>query len=216
MLRVKDLTYQTPQSSFCYTLECASHSPLMIYGPSGIGKTTLLHLISGFYGAQSGVITLDDQDITNLSVEHRPTAYMMQGAPLFPGLSALDLVALGTKNATVETRSLKLFLRPGKDAKERAAYLLERLGFSNDDMHKKVQHLSGGERHRVALAQTLGLKRSLILLDEPFTGLDAEAKSWCFALISEVLQEQKSYLIFTSHAQEDQHHLKARLLNLGA
>jgi ABC-type Fe3+/spermidine/putrescine transport system ATPase subunit len=133
-----------------------------ILGPSGSGKSTLLKIVAGLEALDSGAVWLDGQDITRLPPEQRHFALMFQDFALFPHLNVQDNVAFGL----VEQRS------PKAAARAQALAMLERFGLQVF-ARSKVWQLSGGEQQRVALARALITRPRVLLLDEPFSALDA-------------------------------------------
>ncbi|MEW7007174.1 ABC transporter ATP-binding protein [Lentilitoribacter sp. EG35] len=132
-----------------------------LLGASGVGKSTILRLIANLdTGADfSGEVRASD----GKSLKNR-IGYMAQGSELFPWLSVLDNVLLGAR------------LRGEGADKMAALSIIEKVGLS-DHLTKKPSQMSGGERQRIALARTLMEDRPIILLDEPFSALDAKTRS---------------------------------------
>ena len=133
-----------------------------ILGPSGSGKSTLLKIVAGLEPLDRGAVLLDGKDITQLPPEQRHFALMFQDFALFPHLSVQDNVAFGL----VEQRL------PKAQARTQALEMLERFGLQAF-ARSKVWQLSGGEQQRVALARALITRPRVLLLDEPFSALDA-------------------------------------------
>ncbi|WP_295958429.1 ABC transporter ATP-binding protein [Rhodoferax sp.] len=133
-----------------------------LLGPSGSGKSTLLKIAAGLEAAEAGSVWFDNEDISRLPPERRGFALMFQDFALFPHLDVRDNVAFGL----VEQRV------PKAQARQRAEALLERFGLANHARHR-VWTLSGGEQQRVALARALITAPRALLLDEPFSALDA-------------------------------------------
>jgi ABC-type Fe3+/spermidine/putrescine transport system ATPase subunit len=136
-----------------------------ILGPSGSGKSTLLKMMAGLEPLDGGSVLFDGQDITNLAPERRRFALMFQDFALFPHLDVQDNVAFGL----VEQGLRKM------DARAQACAMLERFGL-RDFARARVTQLSGGEQQRVALARALITQPRVLLLDEPFSALDAELR----------------------------------------
>ena len=136
-----------------------------LLGASGAGKSTLLKIVAGLEQADAGQVFFDQQDITQLPPERRHFALMFQDFALFPHLNVLDNVAFGL----VEQKLSK------KTAREQALTMLARFNLATHAMDK-VTTLSGGEQQRVALARALITQPKLLLLDEPFSALDAELR----------------------------------------
>ena len=137
-----------------------------ILGPSGSGKSTLLKMIAGLEPPDAGRVVFAGQDITHQAPEQRRFALMFQDFALFPHLDVVDNVAFGL----VEQRLSRA------EARHQALDLLALFGLVAH-ARQKVWKLSGGEQQRVALARALITQPRLLLLDEPFSALDAELRS---------------------------------------
>ena len=153
-LLLKDLSLQVPQGQ-----------TVALLGPSGSGKSTLLKIIAGLEAPDAGRVLFDGQDITNLPPEQRKFALMFQDFALFPHLSVQDNVAFGLieqgqRRATARAQAVEMLQRFGLGAHTEA----------------RVWQLSGGEQQRVALARALITAPRLLLLDEPFSALDADLR----------------------------------------
>ena len=155
------------------TLSFESGKPYLISAPSGRGKTTLFRLIAGLIKPESGKITGGGIG---------STAIAFQESRLFPTLSAVENASIAAK-------------------KEDAALLLSELGFSEDDMQKKPHELSGGMRQRVSLCRALLSDMPLLLLDEPFKGLDAAIRSILYEMIRK--KAKNTLVLVISHDLED-------------
>ncbi len=147
-------------------LQVAAGETVAVLGPSGTGKSTLLKIIAGLEPLDGGSVRFDGVDITRMPPERRGFALMFQDFALFPHLNVQDNVAFGL----VEQRM------PRAAARQQAQEMLARFGLGQHAMHK-VTTLSGGEQQRVALARALITAPRLLLLDEPFSALDAELRS---------------------------------------
>ncbi len=139
---------------------------IAILGPSGTGKSTLLKMVAGLEPLDSGRVWFDGVDITQLPPEQRRFALIFQDFALFPHLNVLDNVAFGL----VEQRGARA------EARQRALDMLQIFGLASHAA-QKVWKLSGGEQQRVALARALITLPRLLLLDEPFSALDAELRA---------------------------------------
>lgn len=161
-------------------------------GPSGCGKTTLLNIIGGFVKNDSGSIYLEDKDITEYPPEKREIVTVFQNYALFPHMNVIDNVKYGLKyRGYNKEEQIKL-------AKE----YLKIVGLEGYEKNS-VGELSGGQQQRVALARALVLQPKILLLDEPFSNLDAKLK---IAMREEIKELQKRLgisMIFVTHDQEE-------------
>ena len=148
------------------SLSVAAGETVALLGASGSGKSTLLKIVAGLEAADNGSVWMDDVDISQLPPERRGFALMFQDFALFPHLSVLDNVAFGL----IEQRVPKALSR------ERALAMLTLFGLADHARHR-VWTLSGGEQQRVALARALITAPRALLLDEPFSALDAELRT---------------------------------------
>lgn len=161
-------------------------------GPSGCGKTTLLNIIGGFVKNDSGSIYLEDKDITEYPPEKREIVTVFQNYALFPRMNVVENVKYGLKyRGYNKEEQIKL-------AKE----YLKIVGLEGYEKNS-VGELSGGQQQRVALARALVLQPKILLLDEPFSNLDAKLK---IAMREEIKELQKRLgisMIFVTHDQEE-------------
>jgi ABC-type Fe3+/spermidine/putrescine transport system ATPase subunit len=144
------------------SLRVAAGETVAILGPSGSGKSTLLKMVAGLEPLDDGHVLFDGQDITTLASERRRFALMFQDFALFPHLDVQDNVAFGLVEQGVRRA----------DARAQACAMLERFGLQAF-ARARVTQLSGGEQQRVALARALITQPRVLLLDEPFSALDA-------------------------------------------
>lgn len=147
------------------SLQVAAGETVALLGRSGSGKSTLLAMVAGLVPPDRGRIVLAGEDVTDWPPERRGVALMFQDFALFPHLNVQDNVAFGL----VEQR------QPRAQARQRAREWLARLGLA-DRALDAVTRLSGGEQQRVALARALASSPRLLLLDEPFSALDADLR----------------------------------------
>ncbi len=133
-----------------------------LLGASGSGKSTLLKIVAGLEAPERGQVRFDGQDITAMPPHRRGFALMFQDFALFPHLDVQDNVAFGLVEQGLGR----------SDARAQARAMLQRFGLA-DHARSRVWTLSGGEQQRVALARALITRPRVLLLDEPFSALDA-------------------------------------------
>jgi iron(III) transport system ATP-binding protein len=161
-----------------------------LLGPSGCGKTTTLRMIGGFETPDAGTIRLRERDITGLPPEKRGIGFVFQDYALFPHLSVLENVRFGLRGM-------------GKaEAQARAEEMLALVGLA-DLARRKPHELSGGQQQRVALARTLAVAPPLVLLDEPFSNLDAAMRIETRQEVRAMLKQAGSSGILVTHDQEE-------------
>ena len=159
-----------------------------LIGPSGAGKSTLLSLIAGFEQAEHGAIFVNNDRIDTLTPATRPVTMMFQENNLFNHLTLYQNIALGCHpglKLTDEDRELV-----------EMAMAATRLGALQS---RKPADISGGERQRAALARCLCQRRPLLLLDEPFTGLDPQLRVEMHELVDELRKTHALTVIVVSH-----------------
>lgn len=186
MLKINNITVERDNAPFHYNVQLKSGSVLLVSGPSGQGKSTLLDAIGGYVSLSSGDIYWDEIALGNLPAAERPVSTLFQGHNLFDHLTiAQNLsVALPQVSKAIKIAALK------------------DLGVVNQD-EKLPTELSGGQRQRVAIITALLRPEPLLLLDEPFRELDPVTRKltidWCLQQITEL----KKTLILVSHNKED-------------
>ena len=146
-------------------LQVAAGETVALLGPSGSGKSTLLNIVAGLQAPDAGRVWFDGQDITAMAPEHRRFALMFQDFALLPHLSVLDNVAFGLVEQGL----------PRRQARAQALQMLGVFGLT-EQAQRRVWNLSGGEQQRVALARALITQPRVLLLDEPFSALDADLR----------------------------------------
>jgi iron(III) transport system ATP-binding protein len=163
---------------------------LALLGPSGCGKTTTLRLTGGFERPDAGTIQLRGRDITAEPPEKRGIGFVFQDYALFPHLNVHDNVGFGLRQLAPAKRS------------ERVEEMLAMVGLA--DLAKRMPHqLSGGQQQRAALARTLALAPPLVLLDEPFSNLDAAMRVETRQEVRNLLKNSGSAAILVTHDQEE-------------
>src|SRR5690349_474202 len=176
------------------SLDIAPGEIVCLLGPSGCGKTTLLRIAAGVERPSGGRVLIDNQEVAGpnrfVPPEKRGVGLMFQDFALFPHLSILDNVAFGLKSLT---RS---------EAKAEAFTALERVGLGH--YASEYPHiLSGGEQQRVALARAIAPRPSVLLMDEPFSGLDPRLRESVRAETLDILRRSRATSIVVTHDAEE-------------
>lgn len=186
------------------SFEVNSGEFLSILGPSGCGKTTLLRILIGLLSPDSGEILLDGQNITKAPPDKRGMGIVFQNYALFENMTVL-------KNVEYAMR-----LRPELRAKSRetALGLLEQVGLS-EHIKKYPAQLSGGQMQRVAIARTLALSPSVILLDEPMSALDVATRLSLREELKRIQRDSGTTMIYITHDQEEAFALSDRIMVMG-
>ena len=170
---------------------------LAVVGPSGIGKSTLLHLLGGLDRPDGGSISVDGRDITGMSNDelarfrNKNVGFVFQFHHLLPEFSAEENVAMPGWIGRIDS---------GK-ALDRAAKLLSELGLASRGRHFPNQ-LSGGEQQRVAIARALAVDPKLFLADEPTGNLDLETSERVFDLMRECHRKRGLTSVIVTHNPE--------------
>jgi len=178
-----------------------------LLGPSGCGKTTLLRLAAGLEGLQTGNIAIDEKVVAGDGVrvlpEHRRVGYMFQDYALFPHLNVTDNIMFG------------LFRWSKKEARARVAEVLRQVGM--EQHAEKFPHtLSGGQQQRVALARAIAPEPRLVLLDEPFSGLDTSMRVRIREQTLSVLKQAGVATLMVTHDPQEAMYMADRIKVMGA
>lgn len=184
----------------CADVSAAAGEVLVVIGPNGAGKSTLLRAIAGL---EPGRVRVGDEDWTDRAVPRRRVGYVFQDQSLFPHLSALDNVAFGPRARGLGRREA--------DATARA--WLERFGIA-DLAGRRPRELSGGQAQRVAIARALATDPDVLLLDEPFTGLDVSAQMALRNELGKHLRDFTGVTLLVTHDAIDAVTLADRVLVL--
>lgn len=173
-------------------LSVAEGETVAILGPSGAGKTTLVHAVAGFVPLAGGQILMNGTVVADrsggLPPDKRRVGVVFQNYALWPHLDALDNVAYPLRRAGAKTI----------EARREAAALMERLGLGDLGSRRPAQ-LSGGQQQRVGLARALARRASLFLFDEPTAHLDAAVRTMVQTEIARVRRESGAAAIYSSH-----------------
>jgi ABC-type nitrate/sulfonate/bicarbonate transport system ATPase subunit len=174
----------------------------VLLGPSGCGKSTLLRLIAGLDRADSGEVLVNEAPVKGPGKDR---GMVFQKYTSFPWLTVAGNIAYGLKINGV----------PEEKRKETVAQLIQAIGLSGFES-AYPETLSGGMQQRVAIARTLALRPSVILMDEPFGALDAQTRSEMQQLLLKVWDETASTILFVTHDVEEAIYLADRIFIMSA
>jgi spermidine/putrescine transport system ATP-binding protein len=163
-----------------------------ILGPSGCGKTTLLRMIAGFTVPDSGDIRIGARSMRDVAPNRRPVNMVFQHLALFPMMSVGENVGFGLARRGVNKA----------ERTRRAAAMLERVGLAGA-AHKRVDELSGGQRQRVAIARSLVLEPTLLLLDEPLGALDLKLREHMKIELKQLQAAFGTTFVYITHDQSE-------------
>ena len=163
-----------------------------LLGPSGSGKSTLLRAIAGLDTPDSGTITINGRDVTNIAPQRRGIGFVFQHYAAFKHLTVRDNVAFGLKIRKVAKSEIK----------DRVDNLLEVVGLAGFQTRYPNQ-LSGGQRQRMALARALAVDPQVLLLDEPFGALDAKVREDLRAWLRRLHDEVHVTTVLVTHDQAE-------------
>jgi spermidine/putrescine transport system ATP-binding protein len=178
---VDDLSFTVERGSF-----------FSILGPSGCGKTTLLRMIAGFAVPDSGDILIGGRSMHGVAPNRRPVNLIFQQLALFPMMSVGENVAFGLARRGVAKA----------ERTRRTAAMLERVGLGSA-AHKRVDELSGGQRQRVAIARSLVLEPTLLLLDEPLGALDLKLREHMKIELKQLQASIGTTFVYITHDQSE-------------
>ena len=174
------------------SLDVGDGEMVCLLGPSGCGKTTTLRIIGGFSAPDSGDVRIDGNSILRLPPERRPTGMVFQRYTLWPHMDVFHNVAFG----------LELRHRPRKEIDHAVRQALELVGLPGAEKRHPSQ-LSGGQQQRVALARALVLEPRILLLDEPFSNLDAQLRVRMREELIGIQRRVGITSVFVTHDQEE-------------
>lgn len=194
MLELRGITKQWDHRPLLdgVSLRVAAGETVALLGASGSGKSTLLKIVAGLEAPERGSVWFDGVDITQRPPERRGFALMFQDFALFPHLNVQDNVAFGLVEQGV----------PRGAAREQARTLLQRFGLGAHAT-ARVWTLSGGEQQRVALARALITSPRALLLDEPFSALDAALREQLRTEFRERIIEAGMTAILVTHDEQE-------------
>ena len=178
---VDDLSFSVQRGSF-----------FSILGPSGCGKTTLLRMIAGFQSPDEGQILIRGESMQDVAPNKRPVNMVFQHLALFPMMSVGENVAYGLVQRRVG----------GSDTKRRVGEMLERVGLSGAQ-DRRIEQLSGGQKQRVAIARSLVLEPTLLLLDEPLGALDLKLREHMKVELKQLQAAFGTTFVYITHDQSE-------------
>ncbi|PHS30602.1 MAG: thiamine ABC transporter ATP-binding protein [Sulfurovum sp.] len=194
LLNIQNLQYKYKDASdiYTYNLQVSSGEIIGIVGQSGSGKSTLLDIVAGFIEPSSGVAVLDGEELIGKPIEKRPITILFQNHNLFEHLSVQKNILLGVNKT----------LKDSSEDVEKVKDILKEVGLEEYE-HKLASKLSGGQQQRVALARVLMRREPILLLDEPFSGLDDTTRIEMLELVQTITQEYKLHIIMVTHDLDD-------------
>lgn len=214
MIEINSVTFgypHTPPLFEDFSLHISHGETWAILGPSGCGKTTFLYLLAGLRQPVSGQVLIEGESLTR----PRPrSGLILQDYGLLPWSTVRQNVELGLRVREFygeDGRHTPVDFQPGKDV----SYWLDRLGIAEVE-GKFPSQISGGQRQRTAIARTLALEPDLLLMDEPFSSLDAITRADLQNLTLNLCAEQNLTLVIVTHAIEEAVGLGRKILLLGA
>jgi thiamine transport system ATP-binding protein len=190
------------------SFEVTAGEVVAVFGPSGSGKSTLLRVVAGLVDVDSGRVLVDGVDVTAVPTHRRSVGMVFQDEQLFPHRDVAGNVSFGLEMAGVERGE-----REARVAEVLAAVGLD--GFGGRD----VSTLSGGEAKRVALARSLAPRPTVLLADEPLTGLDADLHDRLAVDVRSVLRASGTTTLWVTHDRAEAELVADRsvsLLDLGS
>ncbi len=206
-IEIKNITKRFPGYTALddISLSVGTGELIALLGPSGCGKTTLLRIIAGLETADAGSIILEEKDTTNLPAREKNVGFVFQHYALFRRLTVFDNVAFGLN---VQPSSV----RPSKsEIRDRVEHLLK-LVQMDWAIKRYPSQLSGGQRQRVALARALAVNPKVLLLDEPFSALDAKVRQELRRWLRKLHDDIHVTSIFVTHDQEEALELADRIV----
>lgn len=192
MLLIDKVSVCRDEQQLNYDFSLKTGRIMTIQGRSGAGKSTLLELIAGFLQPKQGDIIWQGRSLLSLVVEQRPVSMLFQGNNLFEHISVLKNLQLGLTIGSAAGQVSSQQLRE-------AATVLE----VGTLLQRKPVELSGGQRQRIALLRTLLRPEPLVLLDEPFTGLDDATRELAADWVLQTARSAQKTVLLITHQGED-------------
>lgn len=174
---------------------------LTLLGPSGCGKTTILRALGGFVDLTEGSIHINNEDVSHLPPENRPTGMVFQSYNLWPHMTVEENLSFG----------LKLRKKAKREIRESIKNILSIMKMSGTEK-KYPSQLSGGQQQRIAIARSLLLEPAVLLMDEPFSALDAKIRMQMREELKRIQSELNITVVFVTHDQEEAMSLSHRIV----
>jgi thiamine transport system ATP-binding protein len=184
-------------------LSVARGEIVSLVGPSGSGKTSLLRVIAGLEQPSHGTVVIDNKLMTGIPTHKRDVGLVFQDNQLFPHLSVFDNVAY----------SLRIKRVAKAQQIEKVNEVLSLVGMQ-DLAHRDVEHLSGGEAKRIAVARALVADPFILLLDEPLTGLDTELHDRLLEDMGVLLRTRGTTVVHVTHDHNEATRLSNRVVDV--
>ncbi len=181
LVAVDDLSFSVDRGSF-----------FSILGPSGCGKTTLLRMIAGFLAPDSGDVEIGGQSMAQVPPNRRPVNMVFQHLALFPMMTVGQNVGYGLARRGMAK----------KEIDQRVGAMLERVSLPGSQL-KRVDQLSGGQKQRVAIARSLVLEPTLLLLDEPLGALDLKLREHMKIELKQLQADFGTTFVYITHDQSE-------------
>lgn len=189
-----------------FSMEVESKERVVLWGPSGCGKTTILRMIAGFIQPDEGSIVIDGVTVSRngkslVECEKREIGVVFQELALWPHMTVYENIAFGLEAISLSNREIQ----------ERVDVMLEMVRLTR---HRKLLpgELSGGEQQRVAIARALVTRPKLLLMDEPFSHLDALLSQSLQEEVLNLLQKFPSTLLYVTHSRQEAESLATRMI----
>lgn len=187
-----DVSLQKEKILHGINLDIAEGEFVSLLGPSGCGKSTLLKSIAGLLETERGLIQMNGKEMNNILPEKRGTVIVFQDLRLFPHMTAGKNIAFPMKIRKV----------PKDLQKETVQRLLEEVQLTGYE-DRKIKEMSGGQMQRVALARALAAEPQLLLLDEPFSGLDERLRAEMGELVKRLHHERGLTTVLVTHDRQE-------------
>jgi ABC-type sugar transport system ATPase subunit len=174
------------------SLEIRPGELLAVLGPSGSGKTTMLNVLAGLESVDSGEVRFGDEDVTSLAPEQRGVGVVFQSSMLYPHLTLRDSISFAPRLAKV----------PRDEIDRRIDEVTAWLNISHL-LRRRPGQVSGGERQRAAIAKALVTRPRLLLMDEPFSAVDAQLRRQLRTELVKLHRQIGTTTVFVTHDQEE-------------